>query len=107
MHSNIVQNTSWKVTKYWISFGPNFPIFGPEKTPYLDTFLIVKITVKSKFSARKGEVKVFEIGLIKSSWNKFLNSHFYGNEMSDMCGIVLSTLCENTSTNTQIRYVKI
>ena len=30
--------TAWKVTKYGVFFGPYFPVFGPEKTPYLDTF---------------------------------------------------------------------
>ena len=30
--------TAWKVSKYGVFFGPYFPVFGPEKTPYLDTF---------------------------------------------------------------------
>ena len=30
--------TAGNVTKYGVSFGPYFPKFGPEKTPYLDTF---------------------------------------------------------------------
>ena len=37
--------TAWKELKYGVIFGPYFPVFGldagkygPEKTPYLDTF---------------------------------------------------------------------
>ena len=37
--------TAWKVAKYGVFSGPYFPVFspnagkyGPEKTPYLDTF---------------------------------------------------------------------
>ena len=40
--------TAWKVSKYGVISGPYFPIFGlntgkygPEKTPYLDTFYAV------------------------------------------------------------------
>ena len=33
--------TAWKVSKYGVFSGPYFPVFGPEKTPYLDTFLAV------------------------------------------------------------------
>ena len=43
---SIVQSsTAWKVSKYWVFSGSYFPVFspntgkyGPEKTPYLDTF---------------------------------------------------------------------
>ena len=31
-------NTAWKVPKYEVFSGPYFPVFGPEKIPYLDTF---------------------------------------------------------------------
>ena len=30
--------TAWKVPKYGVFSGPYFPVIGPEKTPYLDTF---------------------------------------------------------------------
>ena len=30
--------TAWKVSKYGVISGPYFPAFGPEITPYLDTF---------------------------------------------------------------------
>ena len=42
---NHVTNSAWKVFKYGFSSGPYFPVFGlntgkygPEETPYLDTF---------------------------------------------------------------------
>ena len=56
-------NTAWKVSKYGVFSGPYFPAFGlntgkygPEKTPYLDTFhavyykkhWIMKLTVREK-----------------------------------------------------------
>ena len=31
--------SAWKVSKYEFFSAPYFPAFGPEKTPYLDTFL--------------------------------------------------------------------
>ena len=31
-------STAWKVSKYGVFSGPCFPAFGPDKTPYLDTF---------------------------------------------------------------------
>ena len=30
--------TAWKVSKYKVFSGPYFSVFGPEKTPYLNTF---------------------------------------------------------------------
>ena len=33
-----------KVSKYGFFSGPYFPVFGPEKTPYLDTFHAVIIS---------------------------------------------------------------
>ena len=46
-----VTNTAWKVSKYGDFSGPYFLVFGlntgkygPEKTPYLDTFQAVKET---------------------------------------------------------------
>ena len=40
--SEIIVNTAWKVSKYRVSSGTYFPVFGPEKTPYLDSFHAVK-----------------------------------------------------------------
>ena len=49
-------NTAWKVSKYGVVSGPYFPVFGldtgkygPEVTPYLDTFHAVKGAVKSLY----------------------------------------------------------
>ena len=46
--------TAWKVSRYEIFSGPYFPVFrtntgkyGPEKTPYLDTFHAVRSFLKS------------------------------------------------------------
>ena len=36
------QNTAWKVSKYGVFSAPNAGKYGPEKTPYLDTFHAVK-----------------------------------------------------------------
>ena len=41
------QYTVWKVSKYRVFSGPYFPAFGPEKTPYLDSFHAVVITAKN------------------------------------------------------------
>ena len=41
----LLMNTAWRVSKYGVFSSPYFPVFiskagkyGPEKTPYLDTF---------------------------------------------------------------------
>ena len=34
--------TAWKVSKYGVFSGQYFPVFGPEKTPYLETFHAVR-----------------------------------------------------------------
>ena len=36
------KNTLWKASKYGVFPGPNTEKYGPEKTPYLDTFHAVK-----------------------------------------------------------------
>ena len=36
------QGTVWKVSKYGVLFGPYFPVFGLEKSPYVDTFHTVR-----------------------------------------------------------------
>ena len=35
---SVISVTAWKVSKYGVFSGQYFPAFGPEKTPYLDTF---------------------------------------------------------------------
>ena len=37
-------NTARKVPKYGVFSGPYFPVFGQEKTPYLDTFQVVYVS---------------------------------------------------------------
>ena len=34
----IAITTAWKVSRYGVFSGLYFPVLGPEKTPYLDTF---------------------------------------------------------------------
>ena len=34
-------STAREVSKYGVFSGPYFPVLGPEKTPYLDTFYTV------------------------------------------------------------------
>ena len=42
--SNEIRYTAWKVSKYGVFSGPYFPAFGPEKTPYLETFhAVIKV----------------------------------------------------------------
>ena len=36
-------DTAWKVSKYGIFFGPNAGKYGLEKTPYLDTFHVMRV----------------------------------------------------------------
>ena len=38
-----------KVSKYVVFSGPYFPVFGPEKTPFLDTFHAVEGILKNDF----------------------------------------------------------
>ena len=33
------------MSKYEVFPGPDFPAFGPEKTPYLDTFHVVHVAI--------------------------------------------------------------
>ena len=47
----VIKGTALKVPKYKVLSGPYFPVFeldtgkyGPEKTPYLDTFQAVRYT---------------------------------------------------------------
>ena len=50
--------TAWKVSKYGVFSGPYFPVFGlntkkygPEKTPYSDTFYAVVISAEPLFQS--------------------------------------------------------
>ena len=42
-------HTSWKVSKYGAFSGPYFPVFEPEKTPYLYTFHAVVLFEQRNF----------------------------------------------------------
>ena len=46
--TKISMDTAWKVSKYGVFSGPYFPVFGPEKTPYLDTFQVMGAMEKLK-----------------------------------------------------------
>ena len=35
-------SAAWKLSSYRVFSGPYFPVFGPEETPYLDTFHVVQ-----------------------------------------------------------------
>ena len=43
--------TTWKVSENVAFSSPYFPVFGPEKTPYLDTFHAVHIYTNSIYYA--------------------------------------------------------
>ena len=45
--------TVWKVSKYRVSSGLYFPVFGQEETPYLDTFHAVFHNNINFFSTEK------------------------------------------------------
>ena len=47
-------NNAWKVSEYWGFSGPYFPVFGPEKTPYLDTFHAVQSKFKHTYEIGNG-----------------------------------------------------
>ena len=34
----MIGGTAWKLSEYRVFSSPYFPVFRPEKTPYLDTF---------------------------------------------------------------------
>ena len=83
--------TAWKVSQYGVFSGPYFPIFGPEITPYLDTFHAVLYLQSFQYFVSKflqnchWEEEVTEapfphIFLIQYSSKKymFLKSFIYG-----------------------------
>ena len=55
-------DTAWKVSKYEVFSGPYFPVFGPEKSPYLDAFHAVWVSMHEYYS-----VNVKIINHIKTS----------------------------------------
>ena len=63
MHGFIACVTAWKLSRYGVFSGPCFPVFspntgkfGPEKTPYLDTFHAVYVTIVRKRKSIPSEI---------------------------------------------------
>ena len=70
--------TAWKVSKYGVFSGPYFPLFGlntgkygPEKTPYLDTFHAV-------YGVKKRKIGLKWVKCFHKIWSciYLLNKHF-------------------------------
>ena len=53
MEASFEFSTVWKVSKYGVFSGPSAGKYGPEKTPYLDTFNAVQLYVTNIKNARK------------------------------------------------------
>ena len=58
--------TAWKVSKYGVISGPYFPVFelntgkyGPEITPYFDTFHAVNFSSRSWFRKDKLNINLY------------------------------------------------
>ena len=53
--------TVWNVSKYRVFSGLYFPAFGPEKTPYLDTFhaVVIKLLRMRKLTL-EGKITIFK-----------------------------------------------
>ena len=45
----MLHSTAWKMSKYGVCSGPYFPVFVPEKTPYLGTFHAALFLILSIF----------------------------------------------------------
>ena len=63
--------TAWKVSQYGVFSGPYFPVFGPENTPYFDTFHAVNvfcsnILIKFRFIFRRKLIKSRSLKEIKT-----------------------------------------
>ena len=64
--------TEWKVSKYGVISGPNREKYGPEITPYLDTFYAVEIAPMYPSQTR---IK----NTVKDLWLNFLQNTFSQN----------------------------
>ena len=64
--------TEWKVSKYGVISGPNIEKYGPEITPYLDTFYAVEIAPMYPSQTR---IK----NTVKDLWLNFLQNTFSQN----------------------------
>ena len=70
-------NTASKVSKYGVFSCPYFPVFGPEKTPYLDTFYAVKVFINQKVKAKNCSAFYISLSLVfqKNTW-QYLKQKF-------------------------------
>ena len=59
--------TAWKVSKYGVFFGPNTGKYGPERTPYLDTFHAVLLWI-NQFIMMIGVLS--DIHIKSRNWHK-------------------------------------
>ena len=67
--------TVWKVSKYGVFSGPYFPVFGlntgkygPEKTPYLDTFHAIRVYNSANISILDNQMFCTNSTKIVMSW---------------------------------------
>ena len=96
-----ISYTAWKVSKYGVISGQYFPVFspntgkyGPEITPYLDTFHPVLL------STAKGELFEEHIFLICDFYVDDLNKNGSETQLP-----LLGTLFEDLKTNTEVRFI--
>ena len=102
--------TAWKVSKYGVFSGPYFPVFRPEKSPYLDTFYAVmcfkiffslpincrscnSLSLISAYSMKTSQVKTMDLQLQLLIPYQFRNTHslvFF--KIADCIAVFLSTL---------------
>ena len=59
--------TAWKVSKYGVFFGLNTGKYGPERTPYLDTFHVVLLWI-NQFIMMIGVLS--DIHIKSRNWHK-------------------------------------
>ena len=53
------------MSKYGVFFGPNAGIYGPEKTPYLDTFHAAKVNEENSRILSTNENMLVNIGPVQ------------------------------------------
>ena len=70
------RDTASKVSKYGVSSGPYFPVFAPEKTPYLDTFHAVRCMKCINMLKENQDLKVFNnIKCLQNELNSIIDSN--------------------------------
>ena len=74
------KNTAWKKSKYGVLSGTNTGKYGPDKTPYLDTFHAMKVAVNSKhYYEYQCSCNFLIINIFRWRQNWFWFSHGLGN----------------------------